>query len=87
MGCRILHDDDNNRAAMYCSTTERAFGPVFHDSDNGHDARERAELFCDWVPKDPRVYTDKELTDKFHQFLTLEDELWAEKDKEDSDDD
>ena len=54
MGVRIIHSDDE--AVMYCSVTGWAFGPVFDDSDE-HGAYERLELFLDWLPNDPRKYT------------------------------
>jgi len=51
MGCRIIHDRDQNYAVLYCSTTMRTFdGPIFSDSeDHAHDAEERAEAFCRWL--------------------------------------
>jgi len=64
MGCRILYDRNSGRAALYCSTTEFAFGPVFVDGgrDQGdRDGAERAEAFLRWLqtydapPKDLNV--------------------------------
>lgn len=48
MGCHIAYDGDNDIAIMYCSTTDRAFGPVF-GKDDDHDARERVEAFFRWM--------------------------------------
>jgi hypothetical protein len=31
MGCRIIHDREQNIAALYCSTSDVAFGPVFNE--------------------------------------------------------
>jgi hypothetical protein len=36
-------------AALYCSTTSWSFGPLFHDDEFGHDGRERAEAFLEWL--------------------------------------
>lgn len=51
MGVRILADNAQivKHAAMYCSTSDWAFGPVFYDH-NGKDAAERAEAFLRWLP-------------------------------------
>lgn len=48
MGCRILYDSEQNYAALYCSTTDVAFGPLFPSWD-GRDADERAESFLRWL--------------------------------------
>ena len=57
MGVRIIHDDRDDLAVLYCSTSDWAFGPVFYsrereDADGNYlDTRyaaERAEAFCDW---------------------------------------
>ncbi len=52
MGCLILSDRDSQQAALYCSTTEWAFGPIFGD-DREHDASERAEAFLRWLTVTP----------------------------------
>lgn len=52
VGCRILFDRDENRAVLYDSVTDWAFGPVFaaHECGDRHlDAREVAERFCAWI--------------------------------------
>lgn len=53
MGCRILYDPKVG-AALYCSTTDWAFGPLF-------ESVEQAEAFLEWVPSDPRRYPDYKL--------------------------
>lgn len=47
MSVRIIHDAADSIAALYCSTSEHAFGPVFHDS-NG-PASEAASAFLGWL--------------------------------------
>ena len=73
MGCRILHDRENNIAALYCSTTDVAFGPVFYD-EGGKDADERAEAFLRWLPDDPRRYDESELQSRYSAWLAQEAE-------------
>lgn len=31
MSVRVLYDSDEKIAALYCSTTDHAFGPIFND--------------------------------------------------------
>lgn len=67
MGCRILSDRADENAALYCSTTGVAFGPIF--SDEGDGAEAEAELFCKWVEVDPRRLTDSALQAKYSEWL------------------
>lgn len=67
MGCRILYDKDSEYAALYCSTTERAFGPIFHDEGEGADAE--AEAFMKWLRTDPRRLDEAALHDKYSEWL------------------
>ncbi len=48
MGVRIVHDRDQGLAALFCSTSDFAFGPVFSRTRE-HDADERAEAFLQWL--------------------------------------
>ena len=61
MGCHILEDPENG-ACFYCSTTGIAFGPVMGN-------REEAEMFCQFVPCDPRSLTQREIMDKYSDFV------------------
>ncbi len=72
MGCRIMHDREQNIAALYCSTTDVAFGPVFNDGDNW-EAEERAYAFCRWLNVDPRTFDDGELLGRYSTWLAQED--------------
>lgn len=82
MGVRIFKD--MGHAVMYCSTTDWAFGPVFHDTDE-HDAEERVEVFLEWLREDPRRLNDHELQMKYSLFLTVEKELFAKREQSDAD--
>ena len=75
MGVRILRD--KTEAAMYCSTSGWAFGPVFDDRGL-HDADERIEAFLRWLKADPRTFTsDSALEAKYSAWLAQEDAQWA----------
>lgn len=71
MGVRVLHDRKLGYAALYCSTTDWAFGPVFYE-DEEVTAADQAEVFNDWLPQDARRYTDSELSAKYGEWLRLE---------------
>lgn len=70
MGLRILHDASGGSAALYCSTTDWAFGPVFHETEDAM-ASEHAECFVQWLPQDARRYTDMELERKYADWQGL----------------
>jgi len=62
MACRILVDRDNDEMAVfYCSTTMWAFGPIM-------DGWDEAAAFLNWLPTDPREYTDAELETQYCVF-------------------
>ena len=71
MGVRIIAGDDY--AALYCSTTMTAFGPVLNDS-------EEAEGFLEWLPDDARSYSEPELEQKLSEFRDIEEQK-AEREK------
>jgi hypothetical protein len=86
MGIRILHDARADMAALYCSTSDFAFGPVFYER-NGHSADERAEAFLRWLEAnpvsndmtrifgshDPRLLTSNELETAHSKWLAQEE--------------
>lgn len=86
MGVRILHHEDDvvTIGALYCSTSDVAFGPIFYGDDrlNGW---ERAELFCQWNHDkygiDPRRYTDLELEHRYHEWAAQEEEQLIERER------
>lgn len=88
MGCRILYDKDADMAALYCSTTDVAFGPIFYDEGEGADAE--AELFLKWLRVDPRSFSDGELQSKYSEWVVAREaykhELKAESDRQHADD-
>jgi len=61
MGVRIMIDSKRRVGALYCDTSDWAFGPVF----NGGDPREEIESFLGYARKqdinDVRVLNDFEL--------------------------
>ena len=75
MSIQILRNAEDTRAALYCSTTDWAFGPVFseyrEDWPGGEclDASEVALEFTRWLPMDARQYEDADLEAKYHDFL------------------
>ncbi len=78
MGIRVLYSD--GAAAMYCSVTQVAFGPLFLD-EKGHDGIERAEAFLGWLgeqdgQRDARMFTQLQLLNLYHQWHAQEDEQW-----------
>ena len=54
MSVQILRDTEDGSKAMYCTTTDWAFGPIF-----GED--EEPDEFLDWLVTDPRKLTDPQL--------------------------
>jgi hypothetical protein len=72
MGCRIMHDRELNVAALYCSTTDVAFGPLFEESDKW-EADERAEAFCRWLVTDPRILSESDLMARYSEWRSQED--------------
>jgi hypothetical protein len=94
MGVRVLHDEENAMAAIFCSTSDFAFGPVLHAKD-GRPADERAEAFIRYVNAHPesnptsglfgkfdiRHLSDEQLENKYHQWLAQENTQFAEEDQ------
>jgi len=82
MGVRILYDDgrrggySGSQAALYCSTSGVAFGPVFSEGDS-KDADERAEAFLRFLNGDPRRLSDTELQLKYSEWLVQEAAQYA----------
>ena len=74
MGVRILHDDTQGMAALYCSTSDSAFGPIISKGED-HDAQERAEAFLTWLPLDARQYEDADLEMMWSAF-TRQEAMW-----------
>jgi hypothetical protein len=72
MGCRIMHDREQNIAALYCSTTDTAFGPLFNDGEHW-EADERAEAFLRWLRIDPRKFDESHLQERYSAWLAQED--------------
>jgi hypothetical protein len=90
VGVKILSDvatayamaEPGSLAVLYCSTTDRAFGPVFY-GEGAYDAHERAEAFCRWLgPRDPRQMTDTELAAVYAEWRAQERAQWQREETE-----
>lgn len=67
MGVRIIRDLEQGYSCMYCSTTMLAFGSIFYED-------EEPDEFLEWLePQDPRSLTDKELSEKIHEWRNLKE--------------
>lgn len=67
MGCRIIVGHQESRdgveaAVLYCSTTGVCFGPVM-------ESEEDAQAFIEYLPEDPRSYSQGDLMAKYSEFL------------------
>ena len=69
MGCRVLYDRDEEMAALYCSTSGVAFGPLFHPTAD-ETAGEVAERYLD-SHRDPRHLSERDLAESVARFLDL----------------
>ena len=76
MGVRILHDERAEIAALFCSTSDWAFGPVFYNKGD-KDAYERVQAFLDWLKVDPREVREAILQGRYSEWLAQEDEQYA----------
>ena len=64
MGVRILegaYDGNSHGAALVCSTSMTAFGPLMNDG-------EEAEAFIGWLSEDARRYSEHELLEQYKTF-------------------
>jgi hypothetical protein len=78
MGVRIMYDPQHEQAALYCSTTDWAFGPVVGEHrDFDKDPAERLEAFCRWLVVDARSLTDSELAARYSAWLAQEATQYA----------
>lgn len=80
MGCRILYDAFQDLAALYCSSSDVAFGPVFYAGEIGDDpdAQSRAEAFLRWLRVDPRGMLDADLLRAQSHWAAQEAEQYAQ---------
>jgi hypothetical protein len=72
MGVRMVHDADDEKAVLYDSLTDWAFGPVFTDDRHG-DAGEAVECFLEWLAIDPRRVDRAELAERHGHWVTVRD--------------
>lgn len=69
MSCRIIvanEQGDSRGTVFYDSVTMWAFGPVMK-------SWEEANLFHNWLPNDPRSYSDKEMENLYSRFSLIYD--------------
>jgi len=69
MGIEILKDEKSGHQCMYCNTTMWAFGGVFDEDEPVQD-------FIDWLPEDPRGYTDRQLEKKIAEWRNPDEQPW-----------
>jgi len=73
MGVRILAGDD--MAAIYCSTSDFAFGPVFH----GDEARDKAHSYLIFIAetdgRDPRTIPDGDLERMLGEWMAAKTDM------------
>lgn len=70
MGVRVIYDEKENMAAIYCSVVDIVFGPAIY-GDEKVDAERLAWKFLQWLPQDARQYRDDELMAKWSDFRFL----------------
>ena len=63
--------------ALYCSTTDVAFGPLFSADDD-------VQSFLEWLSIDPRTITETELVSKKNEWSELPICTWCDKHTEDT---
>ena len=71
MSTRVIFDEDQDEACLYCSVTGVAFGPLFSGL-HGHDAREIADAFLVWLQgqgEDARSIEHPELARMISDFI------------------
>ena len=75
MSVCILSGDTHQ--ALYCSTSDFAFGPIFSIDDD-------VAAFLEWLPDDARRYTDAELESKKIEWSELPICTYCDKHTEDT---
>jgi hypothetical protein len=85
MSCDILNNEQDDQAVFFCNTSDWAFGPVMMPlPDYENSAYETARAFEEWLPLDPRRYSDNDLANKWSEFI-MRSERMAKYTKEDHD--
>lgn len=79
MGVRIIHDREDDYAALYCSTTMTAFGDVFSGEEKlGLDAGEVANRFLAWLEANKHTDARRYDADEFGAVIS---EWWGAPDR------
>jgi hypothetical protein len=71
MSVQIMFDRYEEKAALYCSSTDWCFGPVIHEAE-GRTAVERAEAFLRWLGVDARTLDDSTLATRWSDWQAQE---------------
>ena len=67
MSVRVIVSREEDKAVLYDSVTDTAFGPIIKPADNLH-CEDVAYAFLEWLPVDARKLNDDELEDKLVEF-------------------
>lgn len=78
MSVRILSNEDDTMAALYCSTTDWAFGPVVYTQATKMSAHQLMVKFLEFIVVDARVFSEAELASKWNEFHALDWKLCTE---------
>lgn len=75
MSIEILFNENEDQAALYCNTTDWAFGPVF-DGKGDFNAKETAQYFLKWLverreTRDARMIPNDELEKYRNEFTAF----------------
>jgi len=73
MGIGILYDPEQEKACLFCNTSDCAFGPIITNYES-LTAQEIAESFLRWYEKkynDPRIDSVATLEDRYMDFVVL----------------
>ena len=65
MAVGIMSDKYNERAVMYCTSTDWSFGPVHHGDFN---ASQELQMFINSLVRDPRELDEAVLEGRYHDF-------------------
>lgn len=85
MGVRILSNSNDEMAALYCSTSDVAFGPLFYQSDE-YSAEMRAQSFLRYLGAlDARLFAEADLLQVYSDWLAQEADQWKREEKEQDD--
>lgn len=70
MGCRVIYDESQSIACLYCSVSDVVFGPIIYgERSKGKTAEEVAYEFIEATkPMDPRSLGAEELLEDYAEW-------------------